>query len=71
MNTSNHPATDATYNRAYPVVLGVRLDPEQSQGLARMAKERGLKIGQMARVLIALAVHDMERVRASEATKVA
>ena len=71
VNTSNHPATGAADTRAYPVFIGVRLAPDQSQGLALLAKEHGLKTAQMARVLIALAVHDMERGRASEATKVA
>lgn len=61
MDTSKHSTTEPTNNRAYPIVLGVRLDPEQSQGLARMAKAHGIKVGQMARVLISLAVHDMER----------
>lgn len=63
--------TESADTRSYPIYVGVRLADDQAKGLALLAKEHGIKTAQMARVLIALAVHDMERVRAAEAAKLA
>lgn len=63
MKTNDTTDTDT---RTYPVLIAVRLAPDQSHGLAQLAKEHGLKTAQYARMLIAQAV--LEHGRAATKT---